>query len=189
MTFEEMRADFVIRRKGGLALPITGVIAYSVAALLSLAVDARFHNLALTLCFWSIMPLGQAIGRLRGEDMRTPAENPLLRLSALARIMALATWSIHIPIWLYAPDLFPLSVGIGFALHWVVFGWTLGHPVGLLHLGMRIAFVLAAWHLCPANRMGAVSAGIVLAYAISVLQLSRIDWQNRLGLDVNPLRS
>ena len=85
MTFDEMRADFIIRRKGSLGLPITGVIAYSAAALLSLVVDSRYHNVVLTLCFWSILPIGLVIGRIRGEDMSTPHENPLLRLSAMAR--------------------------------------------------------------------------------------------------------
>ena len=189
MTFDEMRSDFIIRRKGSLALPITGVIAYSGAALLSLVVDPGHHNLLLTLCFWSILPIGLIVGRIRGEDMSTPPENPLLRLSAMGRIMALATWAIHIPIWIYAPALFPISIGIGFALHWVIFSWTVGHPVGLIHLGMRILFVLSAWYLWPSNRVGAVSAGIALAYAISVYQLSRIDWQRRLGLKFNPLRA
>lgn len=183
-----MRADFIIRRKGSISMPMTGVIVYSMAAVLSLLTSGRYHNLLLTLCFWSIMPVGLLIGRLRGEDMTT-GENPLLRLSAMARIMALATWAIHIPVWIHAPDLFPITVGIGFALHWVVFSWTLGHPVGLMHLAMRIAFVLTAWHLCPSNRMGAVSAGIALAYAISLLQLTRIDWQSRLGLGFDPLRN
>jgi len=45
MTFEEMRADFIIRRKGSLALPITGVIVYSAAALLSLVVEPSIANL------------------------------------------------------------------------------------------------------------------------------------------------
>ncbi|EQB31249.1 DUF7010 family protein [Sphingobium ummariense] len=188
MTFDEMRVDFIVRRRGSLALPITGLIVYSTAALLSLAIAAPFHNLVLALCFWAIMPLGLLVGRLRGEDMSTPPENPLLRLSAMARIMALATWAIHIPIWIHAPALFPLSVGIGFALHWVVFSWTIGHPLGLVHLAMRIVFVLTAWHLFPGNRMGAVSIGIALAYGISLFQLRRVDWQARLGLKVDPLR-
>ena len=67
MTFEEMRIDFVTRRKGSLALPITGAIVYTTAALLSLVVDPAHHNLVLTLCFWAIMPVGYAIGRLRGQ--------------------------------------------------------------------------------------------------------------------------
>jgi hypothetical protein len=51
MTFEEMRADFIRRRKGSLALPITGVIVYATAALLSLLLALEWHNLVLTLCF------------------------------------------------------------------------------------------------------------------------------------------
>ena len=180
MTFREMQLDFITRRRGSMALPITGIIVYSAAAILSLIVDPRWHNLVLTLCFWSIMPVGAVMMKLRGEEIGSPQENPLFGLAAKARIMALSTWAIHIMVWIYAPELFPVTVGIGFALHWVVFSWTLEHPVGFIHLGMRILFVIAAWHLFPGNRMGAVAAGIALAYAISVFQLSRIDWEAHL---------
>jgi len=181
MTFQEMRLDFITRRKGSMALPMTGILSYSAAAALSLVLDPRWHNLALTLCFWSIMPIGALMMKLRGEELGSEAENPLFGLAAKARWMALSTWAIHITLWVYAPELFPISIGILFALHWVVFSWTVDHPVGLIHLAMRIAFVLAAWHLVPGNRMGAVAAGVALAYAISVIQLSRIDWQARLA--------
>jgi hypothetical protein len=175
-TLEEMRLDFITRRKGSLALPMCGILVYSTAALLSLVVDPRWHNLLLTLCFFAVMPLGALMMKLRGEELGDPRENPLFDLAAKARWMALSTWAIHIPIWIYAPTLFPISIGICFALHWVIFSWTLQHPVGFIHLAMRIVFVLSAWYLVPANRMGAVAAGIALAYAISVLMLSRIDW-------------
>ena len=181
MTFQELRLDFIMRRKGSMALPITGIIVYSAAAILSLIVDPRWHNLVLTLCFWSIMPVGAVMMKLRGEEIGSPQENPLFGLAAKARIMALSTWAIHIMVWIYAPELFPVTVGIGFALHWVVFSWTLGHPVGFIHLGLRILFVITAWHLVPGDRMGAVAAGVALAYAISVFQLSRIDWRKRLA--------
>ncbi len=187
MTFEEMRADFIVRRRGSVSLPMTGAINYGAAVLLSLWVEPRYHNLVLTICFWAIMPVGALISRLRGEEMASPPGNPLFRLSAMARVMALATWAIHIPVWIYAPSLFPLTVGIGFALHWVVFSWTIGHPAGLVHLAMRVVFVLAAWHLWPGNRMGAVAAGVALAYAISVVQLRRIRWSERLGLPADAL--
>ncbi len=186
MTFEEMQKDFIVRRKGSLALPMTGVIVYSIAAVLSLFIDGGRHNLVLTICFWTIMPIGLGIARLRGEETGSREDNPLFRLSAYARVMALSTWAIHLPVWFYAPSLFPITVGIGFALHWIVFSWTIGHPVGFVHLALRIVFVLAAWHLFPANRMGAVGAGIALAYAISLVQLCAIDWQARFGLKQDP---
>lgn len=176
-----MHRDFVTRRRGGLALPITGIIVYGLVALLTLFVDHRWHNAVLAICFWLIMPVGALIMKLRGETSGSPKENPLFDLSAKARWMALSTWAVHIPVWIYAPDLFPLTFGILFALHWVVFSWTLGHPIGFYHLAMRITFVLIAWHLVPSNRVGAVAAGVTLAYAISVIILSRIDWNARLG--------
>ena len=181
MTFQEMRLDFITRRKGSLALPITGILVYSLVAALTLVVDPRWHNAVLAICFWLIMPVGALIMKLRCEEQGDPNANPLFDLGNKARIMALATWAVHIPVWIYAPDLFPLTVGILFALHWVVFSWTLGHPIGFYHLGMRITFVLFAWYLAPHNRVGAVAAGVALAYAISVFMLSRIDWPARLG--------
>jgi hypothetical protein len=182
MTLQQMRLDFITRRKGSLALPMTGIIAYSAAALFSLLVDPRWHNLVLTLCFWSIMPIGALMMKIRGEELGSAEENPLFGLAAKGRWMALATWSVHVMVWIYAPELFPVTVGICFALHWMVFSWTVQHPVGYIHLAMRIFLVLLAWHLVPANRMGAVAAGVALAYAVSVFQLSQIDWRARLAV-------
>lgn len=180
MTFDEMRADFIARRKGSLSLPIAGAILYSLAALLSLRVPPDKHNLVLTLCFWTILPVGALIMRLRDERPPNP-DNPFFKLSVVGRVLALSTWAIHIPVWIYAPDLLPLTIGIAFALHWANFSWMMNHPVGFMHLGMRIAFVLLAWFLVPQDRMGAVAAAVALAYAVSVLQMSRIDWPSHIG--------
>ncbi len=98
MTFEEMRSDFIARRKGVPSLPIAGCLNYSAAALASLAVPADRANLTLFLCFWAIMPVAALIGRLRGEEVRGNPENPLFRLAMLARYMVLATWAIHVPV-------------------------------------------------------------------------------------------
>lgn len=174
MTFEEMQADYIRARRGIPSLPLTGAIVYAAIAALSLAVAPEHRNLLLFAGFWTIMPLAALIMRLRGERLRQDPANPLFRLSALARWMVRATWAIHLPVWLYAPDLFPLTVGIAFGLHWVIVSWSMGSPVGLIHLGMRIALVLGAWQLCPGNRVGAVAAGVALAYAISAVQLGRI---------------
>jgi hypothetical protein len=174
MTFEEMQNDFIRGRPAVPSLPVTGVIVYSTGAILSLNVAPGNRNLLLFLCFWMIAPIGAVVMKLRGEKATPNPANPMYRLSALARWMVLSTWAIHIPVWRYAPDLFPLTVGIAFALHWVVLTWCLSNSVGLVHLGMRIAFVLAAWHFFPSNRVGAVAAGVACAYLISAIQLGRM---------------
>jgi hypothetical protein len=188
MTFDEMRMDYIVRRQGVPALPITGCINYSAAAVASLAVPAAHANLVLTICFWAIMPVAALIGRLRGESAMTNPANPLFQLGAMARLMVLATWAIHIPVWIHAPSLFPLTVGIAFGLHWVIFSWSIGHPVGLIHLGIRTPLVLAAWFLVPGNRMGAVAAAVAISYMISVWQLSRIPWHELARRDASAQR-
>lgn len=174
MTFEEMQVDFIRSRPRVPSLPITGAIVYSAIAMLSLAVAPTHRNFVLFLGFWTIMPVGALVMKLRGERAAPNPTNPLFRLAALARVMVLSTWAIHIPVWICAPDLFPLTVGIAFALHWMVLTWSMGNPVGLIHLGMRIVFVLTAWHLCPGNRVGAVALVVAATYLISAIQLDRI---------------
>ena len=173
MTFEELRADYLARRKRVPSLPITGIIVYAAAAAASLVFDAAYHNLILALCFWSIMPVAGLIQQIRGDRLNPNPANPLFRLGEMARLMVLSTWAIHIPVWIHAPDLLPLTIGIAFALHWVILSWILAHPLGLVHLGLRIVLVTAAWHLVPENRMGAVALAVSLSYGYSCWQMSR----------------
>jgi hypothetical protein len=175
VTFADAQAEFLRTRKGALSLPITGAVNYGAAGLASLFVPVLHANLVLALCFWAIPPVAALIGRLRHEDFGGNADNPLFRLSKLARIMVLSTWAIHVPVWLYAPELFPLTVGVAFALHWVVFGWSIGHSLGLVHLALRTALVPAAWYAVPHNRMGAVAAAVALCYLVSAVQLRSLS--------------
>lgn len=173
MTFEEMQRGFIRTRLGVPSLPFAGVVVYGGMAIVSLAVAPEHRNLLLFLGFWLIMPVGALTMKWRGETAGDPA-NPLFHLSVLARWMVLATWAIHIPVWIHAPDLFPLTVGIAFALHWVVMGWSMGNTVGLTHLVLRTVLVLAAWRVCPANRVGAVCAVVSLSYFLSILHLRQV---------------
>lgn len=181
MTLEEMRADYRRSRMVVPSLPIAGCINYSVAAALTLAVVPERANLVLLCCFWAIMPVAALIGRLRRAERSGDPGNDLFRLSALMRWMVLATWAIHVPVWLYAPALFPLTIGIAFGLHWMIFGWMLDRPIGIHHLALRTVLVLAAWCLVPSNRVGAVSLAVAIAYGFSVWQLSRMGRAERLA--------
>lgn len=172
-----MQAEFVRARRGALSLPLTGALSYGVAALGGLFVPAAGGNLVLAICFWAIPPVAALIGRIRGEDFRGNPGNPLFQLSKLARIMVLATWAIHLPVWIHAPSLFPLTVGVVFGLHWVVFGWSIGHRLGLVHLALRVTLVPLAWYAMPGNRVSAVAAAVAVTYLISVVQLRYLDWE------------
>jgi hypothetical protein len=181
MTLDELRADFVDRRNGCLSLPITGCIVWSLAAVAGLYVPPPHANTALIICYFLLIPVSIAIAKVRGEQVRGGTENPLFRLAALCRLMVTLLWGIHLPLLFLAPQFFPLSLGIGYGVHWIVFSWTVGHPVGLIHASVRTLLVVAAWLSFPSDRMIAVAIAIVIAYSISVGQLIMLrkqGWPN-----------
>jgi hypothetical protein len=173
-TLEEMRADFVSRRKGCLSLPITGCFVWSLAALASFLVPPSQANLALIVCYFLLFPIAVVIARLRGEQIGGGAENPLLRLAALCRLMVFLLWAVLLPLFFLAPTLFPLAMAIGFGMHWIVFSWTVGHPVGLVHALLRTFLVVVTWFLFPENRVGAVAIAVAVTYIVSTWQLRRM---------------
>ena len=170
MTLQELRVDFILRRKGCLSLPITGCIVWSLAALASLFVPQAQANVALLISYFLLVPISIAIARIRGEQV-IGSENPLFKLASMCRLMVSLLWAVHLPLLFWAPEFFPLSMGIGFAIHWIVFSWTVDHPVGLIHAILRTFLVLGAWYFFPENRVGAVSVAVASAYLLSVWQL------------------
>lgn len=182
MTLDDYRADFVRRRKGCLSLPITGCIVWSLAAIASFPLSLARANLALIVCYFLLVPIAMGIARFRGEQIGGGADNPLLRLAALCRLMVTLLWAVHLPLLLLAPAFFSLSLAVGYGLHWIVFSWTVGHPVGLVHALLRTALVSAAWWLLPDTRVAAVAAAVAFTYLVSVWQLARLNRRVRPGL-------
>lgn len=170
MTLHELRVDFILRRKGCLSLPMTGCIVWSLAALASFFVPPAHANVALIISYFLLIPISLAIARIRGEQV-TGSENPLFKLASMSRLMVSLLWAVHLPLLFRAPELFALSMSIGFAIHWIVFSWTVDHPVGMIHAILRTFLVLVGWYCFPENRVGAVSIGVAVAYLLSVWQL------------------
>jgi hypothetical protein len=184
LTLDDYRADFIRRRKGCLSLPITGCIVWSLAAIASFQAPLERANLALIVCYFLLIPISIAIARVRGEQIGGGAANPLLRLAALCRLMVTLLWAVHLPLLVLAPAFFSLSIAIGYGMHWIVFSWTVDHPVGLLHALLRTALVSAAWWLLPDARVPAVALAVAITYLVSVGQLIRLNkrgWQRYLA--------
>lgn len=188
MSFDDMRLEFLRDRLRVPSLPITGAIVYATVAIVTLMVVPSQRNLALFIGFWTIMPLGAGLMKLRGDPAGCP-NNPLFRLSVLARWMVMATWAIHLPVWAYAPAMFSLTVGIAFALHWIVMGWILQTSIGVVHLVLRTTLVLTAWHLWPDNRVGAVCAAVSVSYVASIIQFGLMQPVLLSRYDITDVRS
>lgn len=170
---ESLRADFSREMGRSLALPIAGAVAWATAGIAALFLAPRNATFVLLFATGAIFPVALLLGRQLGENILS-RENPLARLMGLSVLMVNLLWALHITLLFRDIDYFPLSLGIGLGLHWVVFSWIKGHPVGLVHALVRTGLVTGLWWLFPGDRITAVAAGVVVAYGYSILALTRL---------------
>jgi hypothetical protein len=87
-------------------------------------------------------------------------------------LMVNLLWAVHLPLLVGAPRFFPLSLGIGLGIHWIVYSWIIQHPVGLIHALVRTGLVVTAWSAFPGSRMLAIPTVIVVVYLISLVVMA-----------------
>ena len=171
MTLEECRKDFEHSAKRSLAMPIAGAIYWLALAIVSTQVSERLGLLILLFGSGTIFPIALLIAKITKEKVFSP-NNPLAKLMGVSVLMVNLLWALHIPLFLYAPEFLPLSVGIGLGLHWIVYSWIIQHPVGLIHAILRTVLVLLAWFIFPESRLFAIGISIVLVYCLSIWLMS-----------------
>ena len=170
MDLDDYRREFEQAANRSVSLPIAGTIVWITIGMLSTQLSERLGVLVLLFGSGVIFPIGLLIARLRDEVV-VSSSNPLAKLMGLCVLMVNLLWAVHIPLYLYAPEFVPLSLGVALGLHWVVYSWIVGHPVGIQHAVLRTALVVAAWAAFPDNRLLAVSAVIALVYVVSISQM------------------
>jgi hypothetical protein len=167
-----LRAAFEAEAGRALALPIAGAMVWAGVGLAALGLPHRTATFALLFASGAIFPLGLAIARGLGENPLA-SSNPLSRLMGLSVLMVNLLWALHLTLLFTESGLFPLSLGIGLGLHWVVFSWVIGHPVGTIHAVLRTVLATGLWWALPAHPISAVSLGVVMAYGFSIVVLLR----------------
>ncbi len=170
MDLDDYRRDFEHSANRSVSLPIAGAIVWLTVGLLSTQLSERLGVLVLIVGSGVIFPIGLFIAHLRDEALISSA-NPLAKLMGLCVLMVNLLWALHIPLFFYAPEFVPLSLGIGLGLHWIVYSWIVRHPVGIQHAILRTLLVVAAWAVFPENRLLAVSVVIALVYVVSIRQM------------------
>jgi hypothetical protein len=167
-----LRTEFEKEAGRSLALPIAGTIVWSIAGIAALFLPADIGTYVLLFGSGAIFPIGLGVARLLGENPMAN-NNPLSRLMGLCVLMVNLLWALHLTLLFSDASYFPLSLGIGLGLHWVVFSWIIGHPVGTIHAILRTVLATMLWWLLPANSITAVALGVVVAYGYSIYTLSR----------------
>ncbi len=153
-------------------MPIAGAIVWTIAGVAALVLPSNTATFVLLFSTGAIFPLGLLLARALSEKL-VDNSNPLARLMGLAVLMVNLLWALHLTLFSQDMALLPLSLGIGLGIHWVVFSWIIGNPLGTIHAIGRTALTTALWWLLPGQPQAAVAAGVVIAYLYSIVALGR----------------
>lgn len=166
-----LRADFDRHAGRSLALALAGAFVWAAVGIATLFLSTSTANLVLMFATGAVFPLGVVIAHRLGERL---LDNPSVLAGLMARcvVMVNLLWAVHLSVFALAPSYLPLTLGIGLGLHWVVFGWIIGHPLGLIHAIARTLSVTVAWWLVPDHRISAVAAAVVVSYGYALYALA-----------------
>lgn len=167
-----LRHDYDLHAGRSIALPVAGALVWTIVAIAGALLDERLASFALLFGTGLAFPVALALARPLGERL-VDNPNPLAGLMGRSVLMVNLLWAVHLTLALHDWAYLPLTLGIGMGLHWVVFGWVIGHPVGLVHAAARTILVTAAWWAFPDARVSAVAVAVVLVYAVSIAMLAR----------------
>jgi hypothetical protein len=170
-TLADLRIDFDRRSNRSMSMPLAGMLVWTVAGILGLLLPAKTATLALVFSTGAVFPLAMAIAKMRGEQL-IENNNPLARLMGTCVVMVNLLWAVHIPLLVYAPQYVPLSLGVALGLHWMVYSWIIQHPLGYRHAVVRTLGLLAVWFLFPSHLVTASAAVVVLAYLMTLAEMS-----------------
>ena len=171
MTLDELRVDFERTSNRSMSMPIAGAIAWSVVAILSVMLEFQFALVATFICTGMIFPVAIGIGKIRGEEVLSN-KNPMAKLMGMCAFMVNLLWAVHIPLFLYAPQFVPLSLGISIGLHWIVYSWIIQHPLGIIHAVLRTILIVLAWFVFAEHRLTSISLVIVFVYLLTLYQMN-----------------
>ena len=173
-TMTALRQEYDRHAGRSIALPIAGAIVWTVVGLAGAVLEPRPATFVLLFGTGLAFPLALALARPLGERL-IDNPSPFAGLMGRSVVMVNLLWAVHLTLAVLDWSYLPLTLGIGLGLHWVVFGWVIGHPVGLVHAALRTVLVTAAWWAFPDARVSAVAAAVVLTYgyAIAVLATRR----------------
>lgn len=173
------QAQFQIETNSGISLPVAGAIYWLVLGVLGYFLSPFEWALAAAVTSGMIFPLGI----LLQKSFKSPflkAKSPLSSLALRATVSMNLLWPVHIAVMLNAVELFPLSLGIGMSLHWLIIGWGYDSRACILHVAVRTVVVSALWFLAPALSYTVLPFAVTVVYIITAVQL-RAEVKNKLA--------
>jgi hypothetical protein len=171
-TLSELRLNYEQATNRSLSMPLAGACVWLVIAACGCVLPENRATVVMLFGTGMIFPIALLIGKVRHESM-TDRLNPLSRLMGISVLMVNLLWAVHLPLLFGSPRFFPLSLGVGLGIHWIIYSWIIQHPVGIIHALLRTGLVVTAWSVFPTYRIIAVSVVIVIVYLFSLIVMAR----------------
>lgn len=179
LTLDQELAAF--RQRRFLAMPLAGSVAWALVGLAGLALDPRWHLLAVFVLTGCIAYLGMGLSKLTGEDfMAKRHRNRFDALFMLSVGQALLAYAIAIPVAVARPDTAVFTVGMLTGFMWLPCAWLMGHWIAAFHAVARTLLILLAWWWAPTQGMVWVPLIVLAMYGITIVTLER-RWRAQQG--------
>ncbi|HVN79882.1 MAG TPA: hypothetical protein VMW38_12860 [Terriglobia bacterium] len=169
-SFDEARRTLLVSAGAGRSLPAAGLLYWLILGIAGFFLKPSSWCLAAFFGSGLLFPLGILLSKPMGSNLFVKNQ-PLNSLAPKAVLSINLLWPVHFAVFYSAPQVVPLSLAIGMALHWPIIGWMYGSKACLQHAFIRVVSVSAAWALLPQQRYTVVPFIVAVAYLISIIQL------------------
>lgn len=169
-TLDEQRIAFIRNSRRFIAFPLAGALVWLAVAVAALVLPAKTAAYALLFGTGAIFPLALLIAKATGQQVFQPG-NRFASLMGQAVLMVNLMWALHLTLFARLPSIAALSIALALGLHWIVFGWIIQSPIGLVHAILRTVLCTAAYLAIPQYAVSAVSMAVVASYTLTLFQL------------------
>ncbi|GGM77730.1 DUF7010 family protein [Shewanella xiamenensis] len=164
------------RQKRALAMPVSGMIVWTLLFILSFILPASQMVMATFIGTGSIVYLAMGVSRLTGENIsfkKSTDRNWFETVFLAAMGMSFLTFSISIPFFMENYLALPFALAVQTGLMWLVFGVLAAQKVAIVHAIVRTVACVAAFMLWPELSFQLQPLIVVVCYGFSIPLMER----------------
>ena len=164
------------RQKRALAMPLSGMIVWTLLFILSFILPASQMVMATFIGTGSIVYLAMGVSRLTGENIsfKKSTDRKWFETVVLAAMgMSFLTFSISIPFFMENYLALPFALAVQTGLMWLVFGVLAAQKVAIVHAIVRAVACVAAFMLWPELSFQLQPLIVVVCYGFSIPLMER----------------
>ena len=174
VSLEQQFTDY--RQQRALAMPLSGMIIWSILFVLSFFLEEKDMVLAIFIGTGSIVYIAMGISRLTGENItfKKRAQRNFFESLFLASVaMSFLVFSITIPFMMENHFAQPFALAVQSGLMWIVYGAITGQKIAIYHAVIRTLCCTLAYFIWPQHSFHIQPLIVVCCYAFTIPAMER----------------